>query len=86
LVNPNTVQKAYDELEREGLIYPRRGVGMFVTERDGRPAKVGGEDAVLAALRRVIEAARATEIPAERLRQLFEQALKSDGQVTGGRR
>ncbi|MFF1873790.1 GntR family transcriptional regulator [Streptomyces sp. CB03911] len=29
-VNPNTVLKAYRELEREGLVAPRPGVGTFV--------------------------------------------------------
>ncbi len=29
-VNPNTVAKAYKELEREGYIYARPGIGMFV--------------------------------------------------------
>ena len=32
-VNPNTVQHAYDELEREGLIYSQRGKGLFVADR-----------------------------------------------------
>ena len=30
-VNPNTVLKAYRELEYEGLVSPRPGVGTFVT-------------------------------------------------------
>ena len=30
-INPNTVQQAYRELEREGLIYVRRGQGTFVS-------------------------------------------------------
>lgn len=30
-VNPNTVQQAYRELEREGVIYVRRGQGTFVS-------------------------------------------------------
>lgn len=30
-INPNTVLKAYRELEREGLVKPRPGVGTFVT-------------------------------------------------------
>jgi GntR family transcriptional regulator len=30
-INPNTVLKAYRELEREGLVSPRPGVGTFVT-------------------------------------------------------
>jgi len=31
-INPNTVQKAYQELEREGITFTRRGQGNFVTE------------------------------------------------------
>src|SRR5215475_14832273 len=30
-INPNTVLKAYRELEYEGLVAPRPGVGTFVT-------------------------------------------------------
>src|SRR5918998_1131316 len=30
-INPNTVLKAYRELEREGLVQARPGVGTFVT-------------------------------------------------------
>jgi GntR family transcriptional regulator len=30
-INPNTVLKAYRELEYEGLVVPRPGVGTFVT-------------------------------------------------------
>jgi GntR family transcriptional regulator len=31
-VNPNTIQRVYKELEREGLAYTQRGMGTFVTE------------------------------------------------------
>ena len=31
-VNPNTIQRSYHELEREGLVYTQRGMGTFVTE------------------------------------------------------
>ena len=34
-VNPNTVQRAYQELEREGISETRRGTGSFVCETDG---------------------------------------------------
>jgi GntR family transcriptional regulator len=33
-VNPNTVQQAYRELEREGVVYVRRGMGTFVAAAD----------------------------------------------------
>ena len=35
-VNPNTLFRAYNELEREGFIITRRGAGSFVTDEDGR--------------------------------------------------
>lgn len=31
-VNPNTIQRAYTELEREGLVYTQRGLGTFATD------------------------------------------------------
>ena len=31
-VNPNTVMRAYDKLETDGVIITRRGMGFFVTE------------------------------------------------------
>lgn len=37
-LNPNTIQRAYQELEREGYIYTVKGKGSFVD---------GGQDAVL---------------------------------------
>lgn len=33
-INPNTVQRAFSELEREGLIYTQRATGKYVTEND----------------------------------------------------
>jgi GntR family transcriptional regulator len=35
-VNPNTVQQAYRELERDGVVYTRRGQGTFVSAGDTR--------------------------------------------------
>ena len=31
-VNPNTIQRAYQELEREDLVFTQRGMGTFVTD------------------------------------------------------
>jgi GntR family transcriptional regulator len=36
-VNPNTVLKAYRDLEREGLVEPRAGLGTFVVGRPSGP-------------------------------------------------
>ena len=37
-MNPNTVAKAYRELEHEGVIELRQGAGAFVSHK-GRPSK-----------------------------------------------
>ena len=37
-VNPNTMQRAMAELEREGLVYAQRTAGRFVTEDAGKIA------------------------------------------------
>ena len=36
-INPNTVHKAYRELEREGLVRARPGLGTFVTRAPSGP-------------------------------------------------
>lgn len=35
-VNPNTIQKAYQELEREGIIFTVRGTGSFVIKDENK--------------------------------------------------
>lgn len=34
-VNPNTVQRAYQELERQGLVYTQRGLGTYISQEEG---------------------------------------------------
>lgn len=45
-VNPNTVLKAYRELERDGLVEGRRGLGTYVTKSLSSEA-TAGDDAPL---------------------------------------
>ncbi len=33
-INPNTAARVYNELERDGLCYTKRGVGTFITDDD----------------------------------------------------
>ncbi|HEX7832200.1 MAG TPA: GntR family transcriptional regulator [Thermoanaerobaculia bacterium] len=58
VVNPRTVSQAYRELEREGVVYVRRGQGTFVSPTAQRD---GGERRTLAravAKRALLEARR----------------------------
>lgn len=42
-VNPNTIQRVYQELEREALILTRRGMGTYVTEDENLIEAARGE-------------------------------------------
>ncbi len=83
-VNPNTVQRAYDELEREGLIHSRRGVGLFVTERGAQSAQDQAEQTVRETFLQGIRTGQAAAMPSERIRDVFEDAL--NGGANPGRR
>lgn len=74
IVNPNTVQRAYEELEREGLIQARRGLGMFVTENGATAARTQSDAAAHATFKLGIQAARAAGMSAEQIRAAFEKA------------
>ena len=85
VMNPNTVAKAYRELEHEGVIELRHGAGAFVT-RSSRAGKVG--DALRAAQSTVastVERLRARGISDEEIRRLVEAELAT-GKRKGGRR
>src|SRR3954447_10931496 len=48
VVNPNTVQRAYEQLEREGIVESRKGMGMAVTPAARDVARNGSGGAVRA--------------------------------------
>jgi GntR family transcriptional regulator len=74
VINPNTVAKAYRELEHEGVIELRQGSGAFVSEngRAGRVARVRTAQPVLQA---ALERLTAAGLTPEEIRRLFEAEL-----------
>jgi GntR family transcriptional regulator len=78
-INPNTALKAYRELEREGLVAGRPGLGTFVLRSLAGPALASH-----AALRRELEAwlgrAHAAGLEQEDVVALVETTLRSSFQ------
>jgi GntR family transcriptional regulator len=74
-VNPNTVQKAYDELAREGLIYARRGKGLFVADEGTASAQTRAQQTVRRTFDQGIRIGCAAGMHAEEVRGIFEQSL-----------
>src|SRR5580700_837150 len=70
-VNPNTVQRAYEALIREGIVESRRGAGLFVVDRAGATGTTEVEKRIHRQLSRVIANGLKNRIAPERMRTLF---------------
>lgn len=82
VVNPRTVSQAYNELEREGVVYVRRGQGTFVSAS----AHAGGEERRAlgrAVARRALLDARRNGFGAEELMMMLsEVAAEEAGEIS----
>jgi GntR family transcriptional regulator len=75
-VNPNTVQRAYDELEREGLVFSQRGRGLFVAEQGAASAQITAGDGVRRTFDEAIRASLAAGMRTKQIREIFNAALE----------
>ncbi len=73
-LNPNTIQRAYQELERAGYIYTIKGKGSFVSETSQNADKKRQE--VKKEMREGIEEALFAGISAQELRQMLEECIE----------
>ncbi|WP_197995973.1 GntR family transcriptional regulator [Streptomyces buecherae] len=73
-INPNTVLKAYRELEREGLVEPRPGLGTFVRRSLARPESAAGSP-LRAELAAWMDRAREAGLDREDVAALFASVL-----------
>ena len=83
-VNPNTVVKAFGELEHQGVLVRRQGVGTFVAAAPSL-ASLAVEPKLQSALARWVDRARADGLSAEQIRMLVEVALDEPAAGQAGR-
>ncbi len=78
-INPNTVLKAYKELEHSGLVAPRPGIGTFVTATlsDGSLAAHGP---LRQELLRWLAKARRAGLDDESVEALFQDTFRASAQ------
>ena len=75
VINPNTVAKAYRELEHEGVIELRHGAGAFVSANAGAKKLTDRLRAGQAIVAAAMERLRARGVTDEEIRRLFEAEL-----------
>lgn len=74
-VNPNTVQRAYDALEREGVVETRRGVGIFVAKA-ATAKRNSAEQKLQTQLDRAIRQAAKSGLKPDAIRLAFEGSMR----------
>jgi GntR family transcriptional regulator len=75
-INPNTVMKAYWELEHEGLVEGRQGVGTFVARRPSGPPP-STQLRLAGSLERWVAAARNEGLDDESMEALLRATLRT---------
>ncbi len=78
-INPNTVLKAYRELEYEGLAAARPGIGTFVTKTLAEES-VAAHQQLSQDLTRWLGKARAAGLDDESIEAVFQRTLRSEMQ------
>lgn len=70
-----TVQRAYEDLDREGLIVARRGKGFFVAVMKEKEKKKMAEERFVEALNAVLRSALQEGLQAEELLEIVQERL-----------
>ncbi len=78
-VNPNTVQKAYAELERQGYVYMVSGLGTFVASGTGREIDKAVLSDIEYRMAECVSELRYQGMSGEDIRGMFEKIMKERG-------
>jgi len=84
VVNPNTVAKAYRELEHEGVVELRQGAGAFVSDKAPTKKDADKLRAAQAIVATAIDKLRSRGVTDDEIRRLFEAELS--GMYAEGKR
>jgi GntR family transcriptional regulator len=76
-VNPNTVQRAYLQLQSEEVLQSLRGRGVAVCEGAKKQCVAARQQLIAERLETVLEEAIRSGLEEDRLRTMFERALKN---------
>jgi GntR family transcriptional regulator len=81
-VNPNTIQKAYRELERQGYVYSSQGLGTFVEKPEARKPDEAFKAEAVELLRRGITDLRYMGMGTEEIKAVVAELLGNYSNTT----
>lgn len=73
VINPNTVVKAYNELQREGVVESRHGSGTYVAEAGRRPSAEAATEALTPKVDSLLADATHLQVPIDRVVKLVRE-------------
>lgn len=73
VVNPNTIARTYTELERDGMLHTRQGLGVFVAEWTSELTKQSRREKLVAALDHFLTEAVHLGFSAEEVQKLLAE-------------
>ncbi|MBF0500420.1 MAG: GntR family transcriptional regulator [Candidatus Riflebacteria bacterium] len=82
-LNPNTVARAYQELETLGVIYFKRGQGAFVAPHTKEERMREATKEIIVKVRELIESALRLGLSRDSLRDIFQECLGSKPEKHG---
>lgn len=85
IVNPNTVARAYRELEQDGLVSAQKGRGSFVARRPEPGADKDIKAHLVRVMDEAIAEARKFDLGESALQGLFEERLRAGADRKKGR-
>jgi GntR family transcriptional regulator len=84
IISPNTVVKAYTELDREGVIELRHGVGAFVVDRERHRDRIKEVRAAKNLVKAAVEKLRKQGFVSDEIRRFVDAELNLDTEEVRG--
>ncbi len=77
-VNPNTVAKAYRDLEVMGLLYTRRGMGVFVNKGIENKCREDCRKRIISRMHEVVAEAKAAGMTSKEIAEVADKSFQSE--------
>lgn len=75
-INPNTIAKAFNIMENEGIVYTRRGEGTFISAGANEGAKESKMDILKSQIEQMVNTANMLNIQKEQVQKMIDEFYK----------